>query len=117
MNHVTDKIVSKVEEGTKHLDSELQEVSRSIIEGNTKKVDDMATILQENQHQILEEQCEHFNSTLNWIDNKIMKKEDANIILQEQENNFNKALNLIMNSFNGLTREIPSIKKSNSFND
>jgi hypothetical protein len=80
----------------------------------------MLTTLQENQYQMLEEQGKNFDKTLKWIDNNmqdVMKKKDTDIIIQAQENSLNKALNLIMNSFNGLTREIRSIKKSNSFDD
>jgi hypothetical protein len=79
--------------------------------------------MQENQFQILEEQGRNFDKTLNWLDSSMQdlmietKKKDTDIILQAQENNLNKALNLIMNSFNSLTREIRSIKKSNSFDD
>jgi hypothetical protein len=47
----------------------------------------------------------------------MIKKKDTDIILQAQENNFSKPLNLLMNSFNGLTREIRSIKRSNIFDD
>jgi hypothetical protein len=71
----------------------------------------------------LAEQHDNFAKPLNWVDNSMQdlmketKKKDIDIILQAQANNFNKALNLIMNSFNGLTREIGSIKRSNSFDD
>jgi hypothetical protein len=80
MDRVTDKIILQVEEGTKHLDSELQEIRQSVKESE-KKGDDLLTII------------------------------------QAQESNLCKALNLSMNSFNGLTREIRSIKKSNTFDD
>jgi hypothetical protein len=50
MEQVTDTIVLKVEEGTKHLDSKLQEIHHE----NTVKVDNFLTIIQENQPQILE---------------------------------------------------------------
>jgi hypothetical protein len=105
-----------VEEGAKHLDSELQEIYQSIVKENIDKVDSDLTILQGNQYQMLEEQGKNFDRTLKWMDNSMQnlldetKKKDTDIILQAQENNFNKALNLIMNSFNGLTREIRSTK-------
>jgi hypothetical protein len=98
------------------IDTILQETHQSILSNNEKKSEHLIDTLHDTQHQILAEQHDNFAKTFNWFDNsmqEVMKKKDTEVILQAQE----KALNLIINSFNNLSQEIRSIKRSNSFDD